>query len=216
MRNNLLRFFVCSLFFPVLYGAECSPELLKAIKTKDANLLECTVVRDLYKHEDKPTLNALIVEHIALNDETSEDYGLTVSLWVLKSATSGRQELELDHPIYRESQLGQELIEFNYKSEKTRLAVGDFNNDGTVNFAIYAYQGPYATLILKGHDPQRKKFENLGYRQNEQGQWNQFDYFVAGKESKIEIKANSIEIQLPNETMVYRLRGSQYEIEQNL
>jgi hypothetical protein len=215
----VLNIFSLLVFTFLIYSGEasaqenCPPEVLSKIATPKAQQLECKIARGLYQPDQTA---ALIVEFIPapLKEGVSEDSEITVSLWPLKSTRRG-YELAQGHPVYRESQLGQELLTFIYQGQNTRLAFGDFNQDGRQNFAILTYQGPHATLIIKGLDQERAKFESLGHRSFDHGVWSQFPHFISGKDSSIEIKANAIEIQTQLEKMTYTLRGSQYEIIRN-
>lgn len=211
LNYNMNVIFTGLLFFLFLTTAHaqesCSPALIKQIKNKDSQLEVCQITSNLYRHKNQETRNAFIIENFTTAQ--GELRGITVSIWVLKKDNLP----ELNYPIYQESDLGQKLLDFSYLGKKGKIVLADINNDGIQDFVINAWKPPHANLIIKGHDSQRERFESLGYRQKDHGRWNQYPYFISGLDSEIEMTQDKIIIKLPDETLNYRLRGSQYEIE---
>lgn len=195
------------------FATECSAELKKSIAQANSKIEICTLTDKLYQDSKKPVLTAFLVEMVPYEvDETGESEldGLTVSLWQVEKK-GDRQIRVNDFPVYQESQLGDELLDFVFEDKKVQYAFADFNNDGTIDFALNALANPMAALILKSHNSVRQSFDNLGHRIREDDQWIQFPYFIAEPNSKIEIKRDSIEIQTSKGPHIYRLEGTQFE-----
>ncbi len=196
-----------------LQASECTDELKKSIAQGKSKIEICTLTDKLYQENKKPILTAFLVEMVPFEvDESGESEldGLTISLWQVEKK-GDKQTRVKDFPVYQESQLGDELLDFVYQGKTVKYAFADFNNDGITDFAINTLANPMAALILKGHNPVRQSFDNLGHRVKEQNQWIQSPYFIAEPSSKIEIKSDSIEIQTSMGAHIYRLKGTQFE-----
>lgn len=210
-----MRRFISPLFLTLCFPAmalACPSELLSTIKHKDSELVVCQQTKNLYQPDQSETLNLFVVENYAPEAKHDEFLGITVSIWQVKEIR-GKLVLDKSHPVYQESELGEKLLSFQYQGKEVQYALGDLNNDGVQDFALFTQSGPRGLLILKGLDKQREKFENLGYRQKVQNQWVQTPYFVSAPDAKVSLEANRILIENSSEKLVYPLKGSQYEME---
>jgi hypothetical protein len=208
-KTTFYTIFIVSLLISKLNAEECRSDLKSLLSEVGHTNQICLVFKNFYKYRNRETWNALTIDKSDELNE-SEPEALRFTVWVLdKRGTIITKAL--DYPVYQESIPGDKLLEFKHVDITTRLAFGDFNNDSQTNFAFFISEPPRAHFIIKGVNNDKLMVENLGYRENDQGQWSQHEYITTGTNAEITLQEKKIEIKVFEETEVFRLMGTQYE-----
>jgi hypothetical protein len=210
--NKIISYiiFASSLFISVsAHSEECKPELKALFQEVDHTVQQCVILKNFYKHKNRETLNVLVIDQLK-QETANERQALRFSVWVLDKKGSSLVK-GLDYPIYQEQVPGRELIDFEFNKSKQKIAIGDFNNDGQINFAFFISMPPRAEFFIKGINTDKQKVESLGHREKRKKTWHQHDSITTGANALIKLEADQIIIDVFDETEVFKLMGTQYE-----
>ena len=141
-------------------SAACPDHVLKATlqRFNGASIVDC----QLHTAVTPSALPSSSEQVVALLD-TSE--GVTIAVFATTKNKVGRTTLA-SMPIFVFSELGESAIDFKGDGRTdTKLMVRDLDGDGLKEIAAVGVSQPSASLWLKSYDRQKKRFQDVTFRE---------------------------------------------------